>query len=243
VLSLGGCGSGGGTCAACDLIRADTCSSSGACGCGTGPMCAAGLRCVGGACTGGAGQVISLVNPGFESNTAKTWFWNWNGSSGTGALVPGAIPGWSTDENPGVGGNGGKGDSGVEPNGNPGMRLFLNSVDWEVYQTTGYLIPGGASFRLSWDMEGNWSAKPNGIHTVVVSLYYVDGTARITMGSTTLTIAQGSPWIPFSFSITAIPPPAVGKKIGLAFDNVTNLVDGGVQSWIEIDNVALVVFP
>jgi hypothetical protein len=241
VLSLGTCGTGGAACIACDPVRADRCAA-GACRCGLAAGCAAGQRCVGGACVAGAGQAIALVNPGFESNTTKTWFWNWNGSTGTGALVPGAIPGWTTDENPGIGGYSGKGDSGVEPGGNPGMRLFLNSVDWEVYQTTGYLIPGGASFRLSWDLWG-YGAVSGGVHAVVATLYYVDGSARVAMGSVTVTAPSDSGWLPFSFSLSAIPTQAIGKKIGLAFDNITNQVAGGVQAWVEIDNVALVVFP
>jgi hypothetical protein len=191
---------------------------------------------------GRIGQPVAIVNGDFEANTTKTWFWDWDGRRGTGALVPGAIPGWSTDEDPGIGGNAGKGDSGVEPGGNPGMRLFLNSVDWEVYQTTGELIRAGDVFRLDWDMLGTYAAQPGGSQVVAVALYYLDGGDRVTIQSTTVTEPQNTAFLPFSFDGGAAPPQAVGKPIGLAFDNITDQIVVGAQTWVGIDNVALTVF-
>jgi hypothetical protein len=43
------CGSSGGGCLTCDLVTADSCSSTGQCACGTGPACS-GLHCVSGHC-------------------------------------------------------------------------------------------------------------------------------------------------------------------------------------------------
>lgn len=47
--SLNLCGSGGGTCSACDTVAADRCDN-GVCRCGTGAECLPGQTCVGGAC-------------------------------------------------------------------------------------------------------------------------------------------------------------------------------------------------
>lgn len=188
------------------------------------------------------GEPVEIVNGDFEANAEKTWFWDWDGRRGTGELVPGAIPGWSTDEDPGIGGYSGKGDSGVEPGGNPGMRLFLNSVDWDVYQTTAHAIAAGDAYRLDWDMLGTYAASPEGSCVVVATLYYLDGSDRVTIESTTVTEPQNTVYIPYSFELDAVPAQAVGKPIGLSFDNITDQIDLGAQTWVGIDNVTLTVF-
>jgi hypothetical protein len=48
--SLSTCGTGAAACNACDATKADTCSTSGACACGSGPPCGSGQRCLSGAC-------------------------------------------------------------------------------------------------------------------------------------------------------------------------------------------------
>ena len=48
--TLARCGLNGATCVTCDLDLADICSATGVCGCGIGPACAAGSRCLGGLC-------------------------------------------------------------------------------------------------------------------------------------------------------------------------------------------------
>ncbi len=44
------CGTGGRTCVACDPTRADNCSSSGLCACGSSPPCDVGQKCANGSC-------------------------------------------------------------------------------------------------------------------------------------------------------------------------------------------------
>ncbi len=44
------CGKAGRACAACDPVRADTCTSSGVCACGAGPSCDLGQKCANGTC-------------------------------------------------------------------------------------------------------------------------------------------------------------------------------------------------
>ena len=48
--SLAACGTQGGTCVACDPVRADACSAAGVCACGATDACQMGSRCAGGAC-------------------------------------------------------------------------------------------------------------------------------------------------------------------------------------------------
>jgi hypothetical protein len=190
---------------------------------------------------GHPGQPVALVNGDFEANTLKTWFWNWNGTRGNGALVPGAIPGWSTDENPGIGGPGGKGDSGVETGGNPGMRLFLNSIDWDVYQTTGYTIQAGDAFQLGWDARLTGAFGTYQMQALLATIYYLDGTSRVPIQSSTVYFDQ-TVFVPYRLDVDSVPAAAVGKPIGISFDNFSNQINGGNQSWLGIDNVTLTVF-
>lgn len=191
---------------------------------------------------GAAGQAVTIVNGDFEDNRRKTWFWDWNGTSGTGALVPGAILGWSTDEDPGVGGNYGKGDSGVEAGGTPGYRLFLNSIDWEVYQTTNQTIQAGDTYQLRWDMRATYAAAPAEMEVVAVRLYYLDGSNRVTIQTANFTERENVNFLPFVLDVVTVPSAAVGHRIGVGFDNVSNLYDGNAQTWVGIDNVALTVY-
>ncbi|MBI5536711.1 MAG: hypothetical protein HY898_28585 [Deltaproteobacteria bacterium] len=219
--SAGGASSGG---AAGSAGAAATAGSAGAAAGGT-------------AGSGGVSEPVAMVNGDFESNQEKTWFWDWNGQKGTGALVPGAIPGWSTDEDPGIGGPSGKGDSGVEPGGNPGMRLFLNSVDWEVYQTTSHAIQAGDAFHLAWDLRNTYAAQSGGNLDLIATLYFVDGSTRVAIKSETFTEPQSSTFAAHTLDASTVPPEAVGKLIGVSFDNATT----GGQSWLAIDNVKLMV--
>jgi hypothetical protein len=186
-------------------------------------------------------QPIAIINGDFEASTEKTWFWDYNGNNGTGALIPGAIPGWSTDDDPGIGGRDGKGDSGVEPEGNPGMRLFINSVDGEIYQTTSYSIQTGDSYQLSWDMLFTYGGASNGTLVVVATLYYLQWSTRVPLDSTTITEQQNSVFLPFTLEVGSVPPQAAGRQLGLAFDNVTDELYSDAQTWVGVDNVALTV--
>jgi len=190
---------------------------------------------------GHPGQPIALVNGDFEANTEKTWFWNWNGTRGNGALVPGAIPGWSTDEDPGIGGPGGKGDSGAETGGNPGMRLFLNSIDWDVYQTTSYAIQTGDAFQLGWDARLTGAFGSYQMQALLATLYYLDGTTRVPIQSITVHFDQ-TVFVPYRLDVDSVPAAAVGRPIGISFDNTSDQINGGNQSWVGIDNVTLTVF-
>jgi len=184
---------------------------------------------------------IAVTNGDFEASSEKTWFWDWDGSDGTGALIPGAIPGWSTDDDPGVGGRDGKGDSGVEPEGNPGMRLFINSVDGEIYQTTSHLIQTGETYLLSWDMLFTYAGASSGTLVVAATLYYLHGNTRVAIESTTITEQQNSAFLPFTLEAATLPAQALGRQIGIAFDNITDQQFPGAQTWVGIDNVALSV--
>jgi hypothetical protein len=48
--SLGACGKNGRACVTCDLIRSDSCTSTGQCACGASPSCEAGYKCSAGVC-------------------------------------------------------------------------------------------------------------------------------------------------------------------------------------------------
>jgi len=187
---------------------------------------------------GGAAESVTIVNGDFEANQEKTWFWQWDGQKGSGALVPGVIPGWSTDEDPGIGGVSGKGDSGVEPGGNPGMRLFLNSVDWDVHQTSSYKIQVSDAFELTWDQLNTYPATSGTPIVLVATLYYLDGNNRVPIDAATLSEPQSAAFESHTLSVIGVPQQAVGRLVGVAFDNTTP--DG--QAWVGIDNVKLTVF-
>jgi hypothetical protein len=210
-------------------------SAGGAGGAGGGGAGDAGAA---GSSGGGAAEPVPLVNGDFEANQQKTWFWAWDGQKGSGALVPGVIPGWSTDENPGIGGPAGKGDSGVEPGGNPGMRMFLNSVDWDVYQTSSYKIQASDAFELSWDQLDTYPAVAGGKILLAASLYYLDGNNRVAIDTATSMELENSSFVPHGLTVGSVPSQAVGKAVGVSFDNTTP----GGQAWVGIDNVRLTVY-
>lgn len=77
-----------------------------------------------------------------------------------------------------------------------------------------------------------------------VSLYYFDGANRGSLGNQDFLVA--GTFADAAFAVTSIPGAAVGKFLGIEFDNVSDLRDlegDVVHSWLGLDNVRLSVVP
>jgi hypothetical protein len=108
-----------------------------------------------------------------------------------------------------------------------------------VWNLTGRVISGGEKFRLLVDLQDNWT--DGGAPQVLISLYYDDAGARVTVASATMTpLDQGEGgWSEFSLDFAADDvPESVGKLLGIEIDNVST-----TDSWIGVDNVRLSFTP
>lgn len=195
-------------------------------------------------------QSIAVVNQGFEQpGTVKTEYWD-----STGAIVPGIIPGWEPS-GPGVEGPGGPvggpGDSGVESDTSYGSwRGYLAGRDPSIYQTTAYTILGSEpGFSLSVAAKDTWTADGNnnqlsGSSVLNMSLYYLDGTSRVSMGNQDFVVTDT--FVDYTLDVLSIPSAAIGKELGIELDNVSDVRDLGgdvVYAWQGLDNVRLSVVP
>jgi hypothetical protein len=188
---------------------------------------------------------VPVTNQGFElPGTVKTWFH-------TGGAANTDIPGWTAS------GPGGEtccgtlmGDSGVESGGSQGAwQGFLNAVDPSIYQTTGYVMPGGEGFTLTVAARNIYSSDvyfgANVPDTVWLrsTLYYWDGANRVPFASTDSSVAEG--WTDYALTVPAglVPGAAIGLPLGIEFDNVRDVVHGPGPSWIALDNVRLEAVP
>jgi hypothetical protein len=167
---------------------------------------------------------ITVVNPSFElPGTVKIKGWNGEGIGGTPAVD---IPGWSSDI--------AVQDSGVETGYTPTDGLwtaFLMGADPSVWQSTGFVIGAQDTFELAVDARNTWQGT-----TLRMTLYYEDLGLRVPAASAD--VAVGDAMQTFTLSLAAQDvPAAVGKVLGIEFDNVTANGD----SWIGLDNVRLTV--
>ena len=139
----------------------------------------------------------------------------------------GLVPGWSSDSAPA--------DSGVEvpsfgPNPTDGQyQGFLQNGDPSIWQTTSYVIGAGETYVLQVDCWLTWQATD-----LVVSLYYDDNGARVSMGSTTVAITSNTP-ATYTVAVQADDTPAaIGNNLGIEIDHAN-----GTGGWFAIDNVRL----
>ena len=109
--------------------------------------------------------------------------------------------------------------------------------DPSAYNLTDYVISAGEEFTLLVDLQDNWTS--DGAPEVMISLYYDDAGARVTVASATVTPsdqAEGG-WAEFSVSFAADDvPDSIGKAIGVEIDNIS-----ATDSWIGMENVRLSV--
>ena len=167
-------------------------------------------------------EAIGVENFSFElPGTEKIKGWDGEGKDGTPAVD---VPGWSSDSAPE--------DSGVEE-GTPTDGLwtaFLKGVDPAVWQLTDHVIAADESIALMVDAMNTGGDAT----TLEMSLYYDDNGTRVPAAVKDVTITGSMQEYSTVFN-AADAPEAVGKRIGIEFNNVT----ANGQSWIGLDNVRL----
>lgn len=165
---------------------------------------------------------VPVENASFElPGTAKIKGWNGEGVAGTPAVD---VPGWSSDTV--------VADSGVETgySATDGQwTAFLKGADPSVWQLTNYIIDAEDVFELQVDARSTWQGK-----TLRIILFYDEEGIRIPVAFVDATVADAMQTFSLVFDAKEAPD-AVGKKIGIEFDNVTTTGD----SWIGLDNVRL----
>jgi hypothetical protein len=168
------------------------------------------------------GSSVTVVNPSFElPGTEKIKGWNGEGVDGTPAVD---IPGWASDTE--------VMDSGVEMGWGATDGLwtaFLMGGDPSVWQLTEHVIAVDEVFQLAVDTKNNWQAT-----TLQVTLYYDEDGARVSAATQDVTLTDSMTEVVLAFSAADVPE-AIGKNIGIEFDNVTE--ESG--SWLALDDVRL----
>ncbi len=152
------------------------------------------------------------------------------------------IPGWSSD--------GVTTDSGVQQMfPGQGYSAVIRDIDPSFYQTTTTNIAADEVYTLkfratdTWtDIECNGSNDP-GNAVINATIYYEDNGVRVPLSSYSFSQLRSSfsQMEPSEYVITfdtADNPAAIGKKIGVEFDNVTPSPVPSL-SWIMIDDVSL----
>ena len=160
---------------------------------------------------------------------------------GTGKIQTdwGLVPGWSSDYPPE--------DSGVDYEGNNTFVPVVDDGDWyaflmgddpTVWQLTNHTILAGEVFTLTFDAYNCYNGPD-----VTGSLYYDDNGSRVTVASVTVTglifkdlngAVEGS----VTFAAGDVPA-AIGRKIGIEFDNPRLDSEFTYGSWTAFDNVQL----
>ncbi|MBN1893559.1 T9SS type A sorting domain-containing protein [bacterium] len=169
---------------------------------------------------------LVVVNPSFElPGTAKIKGWDGPGSCSDPAWAGATddIPGWSADAQ--------AFDSGVEqgPATDGTWTAFMKSGDPQVYQTLTRRIQAGETFLLRVDAQNTWQATD-----LKLVLYYVDGGAKVTAAEATVPVTGSMQTFSLLFKSDDVPA-AVGKQIGIGFENVSP----EASSWIGLDQVML----
>jgi len=165
---------------------------------------------------------VPIENFSFElPGTEKIKGWNGEGVSGTPAVD---IPGWASDS--------AVADSGVETGytaTDGEWTAFLMGSDPSVWQLTDYVIDAEDVFELQVDARSTGSAT-----TLRIILFYDDEGFRMPAAFADVAITDAMQTFSLVFNAADMPE-AVGKKIGVEFDNVTTNGD----SWLGLDNVRL----
>jgi hypothetical protein len=168
-------------------------------------------------------RVPTIVeNPSFElPGTEKIKGWNGEGVNNTPAED---IPGWSSDTE--------VVDSGVETGQGPTdgeWTAFLMGGDPSVWQLTDYVIGADDVIELTVDSKITWAAT-----TLQMSLYYDDNGVRVTIASADVELTDEMQTFSLALSAADVPD-AVGKQLGVEFNNVTE----ASSSWLALDSVCL----
>jgi len=169
---------------------------------------------------------IDLVNPSFElPGVGKIKGWD-----GLGTCTD---PGWAgeTDDIPGWTSDVPVWDSGVETGYTPTdgeYTAFLMGGDTSVYQITDYVIEEGDNIELVVDARITYVAT-----LFEMMLFYEDNGTRVPLGWEEWELTDAMEECFASFSADNHPE-AVGKKLGIWFDNVSDSA-----SWMGLDNVRL----
>jgi hypothetical protein len=158
---------------------------------------------------------ISFENPSFElPGTTKQKGWDNAGADD--------VPGWTSDA-PVV-------DSGVEPDAaatDGAWRGFQMGGDTLVYQVTEHVIVEGDDIELLVDAKNSWAA------TLFEMGIFSEDTLGVKVTLEKIQVTLTDVWATYSLKFKASDhPDALGKKLGVAFDNVSI-----AQSWINFDNV------
>jgi autotransporter-associated beta strand protein len=144
---------------------------------------------------------------------------------GTGKLQNwGSVPGWSSDTV--------AADSGVEILGatTDGVwRGFLMSSDPSVWQLTGHFLGAGETIKLTVD-----ALVTSGGTNLTMAIYYDNAGTRVTVASQVVNVTASWQTFELTLNAAAVPPPAVGKRIGILLDNTT---PGASASWLGVDMV------
>lgn len=169
---------------------------------------------------------ISFVNPSFElpgKDKIKGWDGPGSCSDAGWTGLTDDIPGWTSDAP--------VKDSGVEQNAaatDGKWWGFLMGGDTLVYQVTEHVIVEGDDITLYVDSKNTWQAT-----TLEMAIFSQDTLgAKVTLEKKQVAITGDMATYSLSFK-SSDHPDAIGKKLGVAFDNVTPVS----QSWLAVDNV------
>jgi hypothetical protein len=135
------------------------------------------------------------------------------------------IPGWSSDT-PAF-------DSGVEQNGGSWVA-FLMAFDPSMFHVTELTVGANDVVTLSVDARNSWSE--SGEQKFKMSLYVDNAGTRETIVSREIVLPDEMARYDLSFN-AADHPAAVGRKIGIEFDNI----NATARSWYYLDNVELAI--
>jgi hypothetical protein len=165
---------------------------------------------------------VAVENFSFElPGTVKIKGWNGEGVAGTPAVD---IPGWASDS--------AVADSGVETGfgaTDGTWTAFLMGADPSVWQLTDYIIDAEDVFELQVDARNTWQGT-----TLRMILFYDEGGIRIPAAFVDAAVTDAMQTLSLVLDAKEAPD-AVGKQIGIEFDNVTT----NGQSWIGLDKVQL----
>jgi hypothetical protein len=165
---------------------------------------------------------VAVENASFElPGTEKIKGWNGEGVAGTPAID---VPGWASDT--------AVADSGVETgySATDGeWSAFLKGADPSVWQLTNYTIEAEDVFELQVDARNTWLGT-----TLRMIIFYCEEGIRVPVAFADVAVADEMQTFSLTFDAKEAPD-AVGKMIGVEFDNVTT--EG--ESWIGLDNVRL----
>jgi hypothetical protein len=134
------------------------------------------------------------------------------------------VPGWHTDSL--------ATDSGVETGWTPtdgDWTCFLKGINPFVWQLTDHTIAEADDIELVVDARITWAAL-----TMEMFFFYDDNGTKIIFAGDDYELTEVMDIYGTRFAAAAFPQ-SIGKKLGIGFDNTTELAD----SWIGLDNVRL----